>query len=223
MLRGYWVFVNHSLTKTRKTVMIRLCFLIGEDMQNRSGRFHLFTHWDVGVFLHWTTAFMITMLSLLSLAADGWQESLGIVLFFCVIYGSVVAHEFGHVRAAQSYGISVRDIVIYPIGGVATLNSRPETAMSSLHVSLAGPLVSILLALLTPLIYAAVGTLSPETLPWFEQAWIGSETVLGWMVMITHFNLIMAAFNLLPVYPLDGGQALHAVVWGLAQMLVMFL
>ena len=108
-----------------------------------------------------------------------------------MVFGSVLLHELGHALAARVYGISTRDITLYPFGGVASLRAEPASSGSELVIALAGPLVNLLLgALALPL---ALG---------------GSSVAITFLVL----NLGMGLFNLLPAYPMDGGRVLRAIL-----------
>jgi len=109
--------------------------------------------------------------------------ALVMVLFLCV-----VLHEFGHSLMARRFGIHTPDITLLPIGGVARLERSPETARQEFLISLAGPSVNIVIALLL--------------LP-FKSS---SDTV-WWLWRI---NLVLVVFNLLPAFPMDGGRVLRA-------------
>jgi Zn-dependent protease len=119
------------------------------------------------------------------------------VIFMIAVFASVVAHELGHALTARQYGIHTRQILLLPIGGVAQLEQAHMRPRVELLVALAGPVVSFLLAgvLFT---FAAVlgGDLSPDT-------FLGS---LAWT------NLGLAIFNMLPVFPMDGGRVFRAAL-----------
>lgn len=83
-----------------------------------------------------------------------WQG----IVFYMLLFGTVVLHELGHAMAARRYGVGTQDIVLLPIGGVARLLGSPGSAMEELVIALAGPAVNLILA---GLIYAAL-QLAPE-------------------------------------------------------------
>ncbi len=112
-------------------------------------------------------------------------------LFLCVLL-----HEFGHALAARHYGIGTRDITLYPIGGLATLTGRMRPRQE-LWVALAGPAVNVVLA---AIIWAS-GRLVGATLH--------SDTLLGGLFAA---NVVMAAFNMIPAFPMDGGRVLRALL-----------
>ena len=116
-----------------------------------------------------------------------------------LLFVSVLLHELGHSIAAISQGVKVRSITLFILGGVASVERECSTAMGSLLVAAAGPLVSLALAGLLLGSTHSAAHVSP---------------LLGTMVKeLGGLNLILALFNLLPGLPLDGGLILKALVW----------
>lgn len=117
-------------------------------------------------------------------------------LFF---FASVLIHELGHAIVALGEGIPVRGITLFMLGGVAELGREPEAAGSEFRIAIAGPVTSVALGLF----FLALGaTLAPVAIPLAAAA-----TFLG------RANLILAVFNLIPGFPLDGGRVLRAFLW----------
>jgi stage IV sporulation protein FB len=131
-----------------------------------------------------------------------------VLLFVCV-----TLHEFGHAIAARRYGIKVPTITLLPIGGVASLERSPDKPLHELWIALAGPLVNIVLVLvLAPL---ALVLNSGTTLGANPNGWLlrATEPGLGNLVAyLAAVNLLLALFNLLPAFPMDGGRVLRAVL-----------
>jgi Zn-dependent protease/CBS domain-containing protein len=120
-------------------------------------------------------------------------------LFFAVaFYASVLVHELAHTVAALRFKLPVRRIRLQFFGGVSEIEKEAETPGREFVLAFVGPLLSLILA---GLFYAAMQTVEPGTVP--------GVLLAGLMVS----NLIVAAFNLLPGLPLDGGRMLRAVVW----------
>ena len=116
-----------------------------------------------------------------------------------LLFVSVLLHELGHSLVAIQQGVQVRSITLFLLGGVANVERECSTAMGSLMVAAAGPLVSLVLAALLLASGHSVAHASP---------------LLGAMVNeLGGLNLILALFNLLPGLPLDGGLILKALVW----------
>ncbi|WP_375141680.1 site-2 protease family protein [Streptomyces sp.] len=122
-------------------------------------------------------------------------------LFFAVaFYASVLVHELAHTVAALRFKLPVRRIQLQFFGGVSEIEKEAETPGREFVLAFVGPLLSLVLA---GVFYAALQTVDPGTVP--------GVLLAGLMIS----NLIVAAFNLLPGLPLDGGRMLRAVVWKL--------
>ncbi len=139
---------------------------------------------------------------------QGWQEggvlgmsySVGLIVLF---FACVILHELGHSLTARRYGIQVPRILLLPIGGMAEMDRIPRKPSQELLITVAGPAVN----------FALVGLLLPFT--W--RALLGIEEVseysaVGITAQLTVANLIMGVFNLAPVFPMDGGRILRAML-----------
>lgn len=124
-----------------------------------------------------------------------WLAGLVTGLLF---FGSVLAHELGHAFGALRERVPVRSISLFFFGGVAQIGHEPKSAGAEFRIALAGPLVSLGLAA----IFAGLGTLSA-----------GDLSLYGPVSYLARINLILATFNLIPGYPLDGGRIFKAIVW----------
>ena len=115
-----------------------------------------------------------------------------------LLFASVVVHELAHSVVAQSQGIRVKHITLFLLGGVSSLEEEPRSPGREALMAAVGPLSSLAIAGLC-LAAAALATL-PEAVA-------AVVVYLGWM------NLLLALFNLLPGFPLDGGRVLRALLW----------
>jgi Zn-dependent protease/CBS domain-containing protein len=131
----------------------------------------------------------------LSRAAYWWMGLVGALGLF----GSVVLHELCHALVARQYRLPMKGITLFIFGGVAEMGGEPQSPKVEFLMALAGPVASILLGLVFQAI-AAGGTSAPPQV-------LGVISYLGWI------NWILAAFNLIPAFPLDGGRVLRAAVW----------
>lgn len=129
------------------------------------------------------------------------------LLFVCV-----VIHELSHSRMAQHYGAEVASITLLPIGGMALLKNMPEDPRKELWVSVVGPLSNLVIAALLTAVYAAVpGKAAMET-PEQVIEMITSVSLQGLVAYLLLINVMLAVFNLLPAFPLDGGRVLRSLL-----------
>lgn len=115
------------------------------------------------------------------------------------LFTSIVLHELGHALMARRYGIGTHDITLYLIGGVARLNRMPRSAGPELLVALAGPAVNVAIAAVLAIVIGLSGLLGLPREFWFE---------------VLALNVGLVLFNLLPVFPMDGGRVLRALLSG---------
>src|SRR5579859_2441745 len=116
-----------------------------------------------------------------------------------LLFVTVLLHELGHSFTARSLGLPVNTITLHIFGGVSSLTQEPKSPRIEFLITIAGPLVSIILAGVFYLLHAAISGASSEVV-----------AVLGYLASV---NLILGIFNLIPAYPLDGGRVLHSIVW----------
>ena len=118
--------------------------------------------------------------------------------FFVLLYLSVLVHELSHSVVARAFGLPVRRILLYPLGGFSEIGEEPQTPGREFLVSAAGPALSVVLGAVG---YGLRQVISPDGIAGslvFELMWA---------------NLWVGGFNLLPGLPLDGGRMLRAVIW----------
>jgi len=177
-------------------------------LPGKNGAIHLFRAAGISVYLHWT--WFIAAALLVQWRPSGMSAA-GELIDLLAIFAIVLAHEFGHALACRSVGGVANQIVLWPLGGVAYVRPpvRPGAALWSIA---AGPLVNVVLVpVLTGLYYVVEGGLGEPT------SRAGNLLAFLWAA-----NLGLLIFNMLPIYPLDGGQTLQAILWffiGLARSL----
>jgi Zn-dependent protease len=132
-----------------------------------------------------------------------WIVSLVTAVLFFV---TLLAHELSHALVARSAGIPVRSITLFALGGVASIEREGNSAKTEFYIAIVGPIVSALIGFGALAVARGMG--------WSPEGGAGSATanVLGWLGSI---NLVLAVFNLVPGYPLDGGRILRAILWGI--------
>jgi Zn-dependent protease len=127
--------------------------------------------------------------------------------FVLLVFLVVLLHEYGHALAARRYGIGTRDITLLPIGGVARLERMPREPRQELVVALAGPAVNVVLALVLWVGLRAVGG-DADPVGAADERFL-SRTLAERLLQV---NVWLAAFNLIPAFPMDGGRVLRAVL-----------
>ena len=162
----------------------------------------------IGLFVHWTFSLLILFIVYTNYKAG--QNSIQIlwsVLFILCIFLTVFMHELGHALTAKKFGIKTKDITLLPIGGVAQLERLPEKPSEELMVAIAGPMVNIVLALITSLFISLPNT-SEEMVDELENGVNAGNFFLNFYLV----NIILAFFNLIPAFPMDGGRVLRALL-----------
>jgi Zn-dependent protease len=168
----------------------------------------------IPLYVH-TTFLLLPAWVLYTQRHQGLVGILGGLAWLFAVFVCVLLHELGHALMARYYGIGTRDITLYPIGGVARLESTGEAPLEEICIALAGPAVNlVLLALLAPLgmlaLVREVLAGGPERVFTLEQGWL---VLLGRFTLALWFsNLVLLGFNLVPAFPMDGGRVLRAVL-----------
>jgi Zn-dependent protease len=160
----------------------------------------------IGVHVHATFLILVAWLVLLE-----WNQGhrggavFGGLLFILALFACVVMHEFGHALTARRFGIPTRDITLLPIGGISRMQRIPDDPRQELWIALAGPAVSIAIAAALFALLLATGVRVP-----FKRfaTWSGASFVEQLMFA----NIVLAIFNLLPAFPMDGGRILRAAL-----------
>jgi Zn-dependent protease len=161
----------------------------------------LFRFAGVDLYLHWSW-FLVAAFEI-SRRTKTYSSPFWAVLEYLALLFIVLLHEYGHALACRQVGGRANKIVLWPFGGAASL-SPPMRPGATLWSVAAGPLVNVvLLAAFSILIRSSLSLGWAETMP--------NASALLRMIWIV--NLVMLAFNLLPIYPLDGGQILRSLLW----------
>jgi Zn-dependent protease len=176
-------------------------------MQLNNGSLFLFRLFGVNVFVHWSWALVGAFEVYYNTTRDIAPGHIAHGLPFCIaqylcLFFIVLLHEFGHALACKSVGGVADRITLWPLGGVAYVQppQRPGALLWSIA---AGPLVNVILLPLTigPLFLFSFLRLS-RTTPAFD-----------FLFELAFINAVLLVFNMLPIYPLDGGQILRALAW----------
>jgi len=159
----------------------------------------------------------LTFVLILIWAAYRWSGSTGEgvtgaifgVVATLLLFASVILHEFGHSLQAQKYGITVHDITLMPIGGLARIEEMPEDPMKEIRIAIAGPLVNFIIAGLLFGIGLLLDTRAIISLDELYKS-LGQVSWSGMLAYLAMTNLLLGLFNLIPAYPMDGGRILRA-------------
>lgn len=167
----------------------------------------LFTVKGVTLWLHITLLLFVAWLLVLfvSTGMQG-QQLVWSFLFLAGLLGSILLHEYGHAIVAAQYGINAKNITLYPVGGIASLEKLPEHPRQELLISAAGPVVNFVIAALCWLFS------SQQTYSESYAAFTGEINSTNFFSLLGMANLSLAVFNLIPAFPLDGGRLLRALL-----------
>ena len=159
--------------------------------------------------VHWTFFLLLAFFAFIGYQVSGsllgalTATAVIVALFICVLL-----HEFGHSLVAQRLGLEIHSITLLPIGGVSNLESLPEKPADELKITVAGPLVNVVLA---P-IFFGVGLLFGAVPRIPADLFTGIVSVGEFLFYLGYLNVVLAVFNLLPAFPLDGGRILRALL-----------
>jgi tetratricopeptide (TPR) repeat protein len=164
----------------------------------------------VEIRFHFSTLFTFPIAYFLFRPTTG-REVVAAFLWLIGFVLCIFLHEVGHALAAQLVGVEVKSIVIWLLGGFTNLSRKSEKPWHNLAISAAGPLVNMLLGFLCVLGYIALSFLF---LPFYRntELYLWGQTFINLFFSIAFVNVILVVFNLLPVYPLDGGNILHSMM-----------
>lgn len=162
---------------------------------------------EIGVHFTWLVVFALVTISL---ALGFFPQSfpalspmthwvLG-VLASLLLFASVLVHELAHSFVAQSLGIQVRSITLFIFGGVSSIEGEPKRAREELLISAAGPISSIILGM----VFGALLFVVPPA----------NQALQALLIYLASVNVLLALFNLIPGFPLDGGRVLRGIAWG---------
>jgi stage IV sporulation protein FB len=173
-----------------------------------------FRLWGIDVKVHWSFVLVLAFGAFVyGVGPAGWVTgSLYGVLTILLLFVCVTLHEYGHALAARRFGIGTRSILLLPIGGVANLERIPEKPGQEIVIVAAGPLVNVVLALLLLPVALVVGNGADVFNFDAMGASIQNPGFFNLLVFLISTNILLALFNLLPAFPLDGGRLLRALL-----------
>jgi Zn-dependent protease/ribosomal protein L37AE/L43A len=161
----------------------------------------LFRVFGITVFLHWSW-FLVAAYQL-DQRSSGYRSLGWNLAEYLALFAVVLMHEFGHSLACRQVGGTANEIILWPLGGVAFVSPPPRPGAVLWSIA-AGPLVNVVLVALL-----ALGT--------WVSGWVGgislSPSAFHFVRQLWFINIGLLIFNVLPIYPLDGGQILRALLW----------
>jgi Zn-dependent protease len=178
----------------------------------RSGSFRIGQAGGVTVGLHWSFALVLGWG-----AWQGWAASGSIagaaygILAISLLFGAVLLHEMGHALTARGFGLTVRQVTLLPIGGMAELETTPSQPIQELAIALAGPMVNLAL---TIGLAAASWLIEPYWLDgWqFNLMLLARPGPLALIHYLLWANGVLFFFNMLPAFPMDGGRVVRSAL-----------
>ncbi|MBD0778437.1 site-2 protease family protein [Maribacter sp. ANRC-HE7] len=165
----------------------------------------------IRIMVHWTFLFILVWVVFLEMERGGTLETVLFNLaFILVVFFCVVLHELGHGLMAKRFGIKTKKITLLPIGGIASLEEVPENPKQELMVSLAGPFVNLLIAVVLYFAIPVQGFLELHIAELLEA--LSKLTLSNFLFYTFLANLSLLVFNLIPAFPMDGGRVLRALL-----------
>lgn len=173
--------------------------------------------WHIGsvsgikITVHWTFLLLIVWIIYKGISSgSSTTEILWSTLFIAALFGCIILHELGHSLTAMKYNIKTRRITLLPIGGVASLESMPDESQKEFMIAIAGPIVNIVIALLLYLVVPLHEYANMEAAE-LEQA-LSTINAGNFLFYMLFANLMLAVFNMIPAFPMDGGRVLRALI-----------
>jgi Zn-dependent protease/CBS domain-containing protein len=174
---------------------------------------------DIRIHLSWFLIFGLILFTysdpnsgLFSQGHPTWSDQKLVVtaaIFSLLFFASVLTHEFAHALVARRFHMPVSSITLFLLGGVANLRTEPASARAEFFMAIAGPLTSLVIGGVSIAISRAADEITARA-PALDA--IG---VIAFYLGTT--NVLLAVFNMIPGFPLDGGRVLRSIVWGIAR------
>ncbi len=161
------------------------------------GSYHIGAVLGIPLRVHITLIIFLPLIAIQIAAVMGIQSILWGLIAAVGLFASVALHELGHAVVAMQKGIRVRQILLLPIGGLAQLEGMTDEPRDEMHIAFAGPVVSFMLAVFFGL---------------WARLFAGPEPglIIYMLLLLSGMNLVLAIFNLLPSFPMDGGRIFRA-------------
>jgi Zn-dependent protease len=174
-------------------------------MNPLSGGFRIFRLFGINVFVHWT--WLLVAVYEIQFRQSQYSSVLWNAAEYLALFMIVLMHEFGHSLACRSVGGEANRILLWPLGGAAFVKP-PQRPGATLWSIVAGPLVNVVLIPVTCALAWRFHS-GPLSVPMPSEA----PNLDKFLVALCLINVLLLVFNMLPVYPLDGGQILRSLMW----------
>jgi Zn-dependent protease len=143
---------------------------------------------------------------------EGLLAALQSFLFFIILFASVLAHELSHSLVALRNGVNVKEIILWPLGGIASMGMVSEP-LKEFKISIAGPLMSLCLGILLFAGLLAIGGTEATYEGLVSSDFMKTPSLFNFVLMAAYINIILGIFNLfLPIFPMDGGRVLRSLL-----------
>jgi Zn-dependent protease/predicted transcriptional regulator len=176
----------------------------------------------IDITIHWTFWFVVLWAGAEGLRwSDRWQGAAFAILAILLFFGCVLIHELAHAWVAKLFGLEVNGVMLLPIGGVAKIREISNQSWQEFLIVLAGPAANLLLALVLGLIFLIIWgpglvvgfTQSSGTVwPAIMRAIFGGGNLMALAAFLILANIMLALFNLIPAFPMDGGRIFRAML-----------
>ncbi|WNH12639.1 M50 family metallopeptidase [Thalassobellus suaedae] len=165
----------------------------------------------VKIIVHWTFFFLIAWIVFSELKRGGSTNSILFnITLILAVFACVVLHELGHALTAKFFGVKTKDITLLPIGGMASLERIPESPKQEFLITIAGPLVNVIIALLLYFIVPVQDFIYLNLTETLET--LGGFSLQNFLFSLFIVNVGLVIFNMIPAFPMDGGRVLRALL-----------
>jgi Zn-dependent protease len=172
-------------------------------LQLHNGALRLFRVFGIDVYLHWT--WVVVAYFMIKSRTGDYQNPAWAAAEYVSLFAIVLMHEFGHALACRSVGGEANRIILWPLGGIAYVQPPPRPGALLWSIA-AGPFVNLILVPIT--VGLAIYT-HALPVPGTDKP----PDVSQYFFMLAVINAVLLVFNMLPIYPLDGGQIVQALLW----------
>lgn len=154
--------------------------------------------------IHVTFLFLLFFIFIAGLSRRGPEQAMMGVFFISAIFACVLIHEIGHSIIARRFGVEAKSITLLPIGGVASMEEIPEKPGQEIAISVVGPFINLVIA---GILYLFIGTWSGIIITILYPA--SAHELFSMLIGV---NIMLAIFNLIPAFPMDGGRILRGIL-----------